>query len=107
MKNDELTAEQVRDLRALAGTIIPSSATYGVPGADDEKIFNDILRSLNATTPIFVAHWRISPRSWGTVSPISNQRAARRWPPPFVTSAARRLPHSSAWCCFAITVTTG
>jgi hypothetical protein len=46
MPNDDLTAEQVRDLRALAGTIIPSSATYGVPGADDEKIFNDILRSL-------------------------------------------------------------
>ena len=46
MPNDELTAEQVRDLRALAGTIIPASQTYGVPGADDEKIFNDILASL-------------------------------------------------------------
>jgi hypothetical protein len=46
MHNDELTAEQARDLRALAGTIIPPSATYGVPGADDERIFGDILRSL-------------------------------------------------------------
>jgi hypothetical protein len=46
MPMDQLTAEQVRDLRALAGTIIPPSATYGVPGADDDKIFNDILRSL-------------------------------------------------------------
>jgi hypothetical protein len=46
MKNDDLAAEQVRDLRALAGTIIPASQTYGVPGADDEKIFNDILASL-------------------------------------------------------------
>lgn len=46
MPNDELSAEQVRDLRALAGTIIPSSATYDVPGADDERIFGDILRSL-------------------------------------------------------------
>jgi hypothetical protein len=46
MQNHDLTAEQVRDLRALAGTIIPPSATYGVPGADDERIFNDILRSL-------------------------------------------------------------
>ena len=46
MPNHDLTAEQVRDLRALAGTIIPPSATYGVPGADDERIFSDILRSL-------------------------------------------------------------
>ena len=45
MPND-LAAEQVRDLRALAGMIIPASAAYGVPGADDERIFNDILRSL-------------------------------------------------------------
>jgi hypothetical protein len=46
MPNDNLTAEQIRDLRALAGSIIPPSATYGVPGADDEKIFSDILNSL-------------------------------------------------------------
>jgi hypothetical protein len=46
MPNDALTTEQIRDLRALAGTIIPPSATYDVPGADDERIFNDILRSL-------------------------------------------------------------
>ncbi len=46
MQHDDLTAEQIRDFRALAGMIIPASATYGVPGADDEKIFKDILRSL-------------------------------------------------------------
>jgi hypothetical protein len=46
MKNDSLTAEQIRDLRALAGTIIPASSTYAVPGADDEAISRDILRSL-------------------------------------------------------------
>jgi hypothetical protein len=46
MPNHDLPAEQVRDLRALAGTIIPSSQTYDVPGADDEAIFKDILRSL-------------------------------------------------------------
>ena len=42
----KLSAEQTRDLRALAGMIIPASAAYDVPGADDEKIFNDILRSV-------------------------------------------------------------
>jgi hypothetical protein len=46
MPNPDLSAEQVRDLRALAGTIIPPSAAYDVPGADDDKIFGDILRSL-------------------------------------------------------------
>jgi hypothetical protein len=42
----DLTAEQIRDLRALAGIIIPASSAYAVPGADDDRIFADILRSL-------------------------------------------------------------
>jgi hypothetical protein len=46
MPNQDLTAEQVRDFRALAGIIIPPSTMYDVPGADDERIFNDVLRSL-------------------------------------------------------------
>ena len=46
MTHDDLTANQARDLRALAGFVIPPSATYGVPGADDDKIFADIVRSL-------------------------------------------------------------
>src|ERR1700742_2309374 len=45
MAQEKLSAEHIRDLRALAGMIIPASAAYDVPGADDEKIFNDILRS--------------------------------------------------------------
>jgi hypothetical protein len=47
MPIQDLTAEQVRDFRALAGMIIPPSTMYGVPGADDERIFNDVLRSLD------------------------------------------------------------
>ena len=46
MQDHDLTADQVRDLRSLAGMIIPASAVYDVPGADDEKIFDDILRNL-------------------------------------------------------------
>ena len=46
MQNHDLTADQARDLRALAGMIIPPSTVYDVPGADDEKIFSDILRNL-------------------------------------------------------------
>jgi hypothetical protein len=43
---EPLTAAETADLRAFAGTMIPASARYAVPGADDDKIFADILRSL-------------------------------------------------------------
>src|SRR5258707_10024372 len=46
MPTPDLSAEQARDMRALAGFIIPPSAAYDVPGADDDRIFGDILRSL-------------------------------------------------------------
>ena len=45
-----LTANEIRDLRALVAIMIPSSAAYGVPGADDALIFADILRSLERDT---------------------------------------------------------
>jgi len=46
----ELTAAERRDLRRLAGFMVPASAEYGVPGADDEIIFADIVRSLGRDT---------------------------------------------------------
>ena len=46
MPNDDLSATEVRDLRVLAGQIIPASAKYHVPGADDELIFSDIVKSV-------------------------------------------------------------
>jgi hypothetical protein len=46
MQKQDLSAEQIRDLRVLAAAIIPPSPAYGVPGADDETIFTDILGSL-------------------------------------------------------------
>jgi len=42
----QLTPPELRDLRRLAGVMVPASAEYGVPGADDEVIFADIVRSL-------------------------------------------------------------
>jgi hypothetical protein len=42
----ELTPAELRDLRRLAAFMVPASAEYGVPGADDEVIFADIVRSL-------------------------------------------------------------
>ncbi|MFZ2008321.1 MAG: hypothetical protein WAV02_24790, partial [Stellaceae bacterium] len=37
---------ELRDFRRLAGFMVPASAEYGVPGADDEAIVADIVRSL-------------------------------------------------------------
>src|SRR5438876_5782859 len=42
----ELTSTEWRDLRRLAAFMVPASAEYGVPGADDEAILGDIVRSL-------------------------------------------------------------
>jgi hypothetical protein len=50
MKYDPLTDKEARDLRALAAIMIPASTTYGVPGADDDLIFADILKSLERDT---------------------------------------------------------
>jgi hypothetical protein len=42
----ELTGVELRDLRRIAGLMVPASTEYGVPGADDSAIFADIVRSL-------------------------------------------------------------
>jgi hypothetical protein len=42
----ELTPSELRDLRRLAGFMVPSSPDYRVPGADDAAIFVDIVHSL-------------------------------------------------------------
>lgn len=41
-----LTPNEQRALRGLAGMMIPASAEYGLPGADDDAIFGDILTTL-------------------------------------------------------------
>lgn len=44
--DDNLTAAQRADLRVIAGIIIPASAEFDVPGADDPAIQADILATL-------------------------------------------------------------
>ena len=46
MSEQTLTAAETADLRCLAGMIIPASAKYGVPGADDDAIVADIVGSI-------------------------------------------------------------
>jgi hypothetical protein len=41
-----LTPAELRDLRRLAGLMIPAATEYRLPGADDAAIFADIVRSL-------------------------------------------------------------
>jgi hypothetical protein len=41
-----LTPVQTEDLRAIAGVMIPASADFGVPGADDPAIQADIVTTL-------------------------------------------------------------
>jgi len=47
-----LSAGQGRALRCVAGAMIPASREYGVPGADDDAIFADILASLGSDAPL-------------------------------------------------------
>jgi hypothetical protein len=46
MNEQSLSEAEIGDLRCLAGMIIPPSAQYGVPGADDDTIFRDIVSSI-------------------------------------------------------------
>ena len=41
-----LSPAESRDLRCIAGLMVPASEAFGVPGADDAIIFADIVRSL-------------------------------------------------------------
>lgn len=41
-----LSAAELHDLRRLAGIMVPASAEFGMPGADDAAIFADIAASL-------------------------------------------------------------
>ena len=50
MTDKTLTAAEIADLRCLAGMIVPASAKYGVPGADDDAIVADIVASLGRDT---------------------------------------------------------
>ena len=45
-----LTPPQIDDLRAIAAMIIPASAEFGVPGADDPAIQADIVATLGRDT---------------------------------------------------------
>jgi hypothetical protein len=47
---NELTPAESRDLRRIAGMMIPASTEFDVPGADDATIFADILATMGRDT---------------------------------------------------------
>ena len=59
----ELTPAELQDLRRLAAFMVPASAEYGVPGANDEAIFADIVRSLGRDKNAVRKMWRCCTRS--------------------------------------------
>jgi hypothetical protein len=70
-----LSATETRDLRAFAGTMIPSSERYGVPGADDEAIFTDIADSLGRDREdIGLALRRLAILAGGAFADLSAER---------------------------------
>ena len=77
MKHDTLTDAEIRDLRALAGLMIPASTTHGVPGADDELIFVDIVKNLERdTADAQTALWQLAALSGGAFADLSPERRA-------------------------------
>jgi len=50
--DSRLSFEATATLRALAGAVIPASPAHGIPGADDEAVFNDILMSARPYHPV-------------------------------------------------------
>jgi len=73
--NAPLSATEVRDLRAFAGTMIPASERYDAPGADDEAIFADIVKSLGRDREdIGLALRRLTVLAAGTFADLPAER---------------------------------
>ena len=74
----KLSAAEIRDLGDIAGTMIPESATFGVPGADDPAILADIVRSAGRDLPLVREAWRRSPQDRQAPSPGWTATAGKR-----------------------------
>ena len=72
-----LTDAEARDLRALVALMIPASTTYKVPGADDDLIFADILKSLERDTDdVRTALGQLATLSGGSFAGLAANRRA-------------------------------
>lgn len=70
-----LSADEIRDLRDIAGTMIPESTELGMPGADDPLIMADIARSVGRDLPMVrEAVAAIAARSGGAFAALDRDR---------------------------------
>jgi hypothetical protein len=92
MGNDTATGlspAEARDLRRIAGIMIPADATYRVPGADDPAIFADIADTLGRdTSEVRAALAALSDLAGGSFGDLDDARAE--------TLAMRLLARSEA-----------
>lgn len=71
-----LSAAESRDLRRIAGLMVPASAEFGVPGADDATVFADILKSLGRDLgAVRTALADLAARANGTFADLDDARA--------------------------------
>jgi hypothetical protein len=80
MGNDTATGlspAKARDLRRIAGIMIPADDTYRLPGADDPAIFADIVRTLGRdTADVRAALVALSDLAGGSFGRLDDARAA-------------------------------
>ncbi len=70
-----LSPAQCRDLRSIAGEMIPASREFAVPGADDAAIFDDILRSIGRDLgSVRAALTRLAALAGGAFSELDDTR---------------------------------
>lgn len=78
-----LSEDEQLALRCVAGMMIPASAAYRVPGADDELIFADIVRSAGRdTAAVARALAGLAARGGGNVAdldPLARDAAVEGW----------------------------
>jgi len=70
-------------LRRFAGRLIPASAEYDVPGADDERIFGEILAALGPSSATIGAMARDLPALEALDLPATMQRLGEAHGPAF------------------------
>ncbi|MFZ2099722.1 MAG: hypothetical protein WAU86_04075 [Oricola sp.] len=69
---DPLSDLERETLLCIAGHMIPASAEYGIPGADDPAIFADILRSVGRDRPVLGEALRVvSENAGGRLAALS------------------------------------
>lgn len=70
-----LSTAEIRQLRDIAGTMIPEDAALGVPGGDDAAILADIVRSIGRDLSLVRnALGAISQESGGTFADLDRDR---------------------------------